>query len=140
MKNKDKKKKIQKRITDNILSVVIVSILFIICCVSYIRHEILMKDSNMTVAVVLSISEEPGIRWGYQVSVLYSVNKIKYLKIVPVSSNDYNIGEKYLIRYSMKDPSISEVIWSEKVADESWILETDSERKQSLDSIYKKEN
>ena len=88
-----------------------------------------MKDSNMTVAVVLSISEEPGIRWGYQVSVLYSVNKIKYLKIVPVSSNDYNIGEKYLIRYSMKDPSISEVIWSEKVADESWILETDSERK-----------
>lgn len=114
-----KKSKHKKRDTDKILTIVIVSVLIVVCSVSYIRQKKMLKEYGVTTCVVVSINNEPGTRWGYQYNVCYYVNDKKYHQRFSVSKKKYRIGDKFRIKYSIKDPDISEVLWDERVMDDS---------------------
>lgn len=116
-----KKSKHKKRNTDKILTIVIVSVLIVVCSVSYIHKTIMLKEYGITTCVVVGINKEPGIRWGYQYNVCYNANKNQYNHRVSVSSIKFRIGDKFRIKYSLKDPDICEVLWDERVMDDSLI-------------------
>jgi len=114
-----KKNKPKKRDTDKILTIVIVSVLFVVCSVSYIHQQIMLKEYGVTTCVVVSINNEPGTRWGYQYNVCYYANNIKYHHRFSVSKKKYRTGDKFRIKYSIKDPNICEVLWDEKIENSS---------------------
>lgn len=84
----------------------------------------MLKDSNITTCEVIYKRKRPGRGLtGRVAGVLYYVENKEYRREYINSSDNYKIGDKFLIRYSIKDPGISEVLWDEKVADESWSVD-----------------
>ena len=115
-----KKSKHKKRDTDKILTIVIVSVLIAVCSVSYIHQKKMLKEEyGITTCTVVGINNEPGTRWGYQYNVCYYVNNKKYHDRISVSKIKFRIGDKFRIKYSIKDPDICEVLWDERVMDDS---------------------
>ena len=110
-----KKSKSKKRDTDKILTIVIVSVLIIVGSVSYIHQQRMLKEYGVTTCIVIGIDNEPGARWGYQYNVCYYANNKKYHHRFSVSSIKFKIGDKFRIKYSIKDPNICEVLWDEKI-------------------------
>lgn len=113
------KQKKGKTDTDKILTIGIISVLFVICSVSYIHKTLMLKEYGITTCVVVGINKEPGIRWGYQYNVCYNANKSQYYHRVSVSSIKFRIGDKFRIKYSIKDPNICEVLWDERIMEDS---------------------
>ena len=114
---KNKKNKVGKNKIDKeklYASILIIGISFFLS-VSYCHKRKMLKDSKITTCVVLGFNEEPGIRWGYQVNVCYYVNEKKYFHRVSVKSIKCRIGDKFRIKYSLKDPNVYEVLWDEKI-------------------------
>ena len=63
-----KKSKSKKRDTDKILTIVIVSVLFVVCSVSYIHQKIMLKEYGITTCVVVDRRKKPGK--GFMVTLL----------------------------------------------------------------------
>lgn len=111
-----KKSKSKKRDTDKILTIVIVSVLFVVCSVSYIHQKIMLKEYGVTTCVVVDRRKKPGKGfYGYLAKIEYYVNDKQYTHEFPNSSDDYKIGDCFKIRYSIKDPDICEVLWDKKI-------------------------
>ena len=114
-----KKNKHKKRDTDKILTIVIVSVLFVVCSVSYIHKTIMLKEYGVTTCVVVHRRNKPGLSSGFLAKIEYYVNNKQYTHEFPNSSDDYKIGDCFKIRYSIKDPDICEVLWDEKIENSS---------------------
>ena len=117
MKNKSKHK---KRDTDKMLTIGIVSVLFVICSVSYIHQKIMLKEYGVTTCVVVDRRKKPGKAfYGYLAEIEYYVNNKQYTHEFPNSSDNYKIGDKFRIKYSIEDPNICEVLWDERIMEDS---------------------
>ena len=114
---KNKKNKVGKKKIDieKLLTAIIIIGLSIFLSISYYHKRKMLKDSKITTCIVVGFNEEPGTRWGYQVNVCYYVNEKKYFHRVSVKSIKCRIGDKFRIKYSLKDPNVYEVLWDEKI-------------------------
>lgn len=118
---KNKKHKVGKKKIDieKLLTAIIIIGLSIFLSISYYHKRKMLKDSKITTCIVVGFNEEPGTRWGYQVNVCYYVNEKKYFHRVSVSSIKCRIGDKFRIKYSIKDPNVYEVLWDERILEDS---------------------
>ena len=114
-----KKNKHKKRDTDKILTIVIVSVLIVVCSVSYIHQKKMLKEYGVTTCTVVDRRNKPGLSSGFLAKIEYYVNNKQYTHEFPNSSDNYKIGDRFRIKYSIKDPNISEVLWDERVMDDS---------------------
>ena len=114
--NKEKRQyhKLQKVIT-----IVIISVLVVICSVSYIRKKIMLNESGVTTCTIIDIQNESGLSSGLQAKIYYYVNGIKFTSYNLLPSRKYRVGEKYQLKYSIKDPSTYEIIWDERILEDS---------------------
>ena len=114
--NKEKRQyhKLQKVIT-----IVIISVLVVICSVSYIRKKIMLNESGVTTCTIIDIQNESGSSSGLQAKIYYYVNGIKFTSYNLLPSRKYSVGEKYQLKYSIKDPSTYEIIWDERILGDS---------------------
>jgi len=118
---KNKKNKVGKKKIDieKLLTAIIIIGLSIFLSISYYHKRKMLKDSKITTCIVVGFNEEPGTRWGYQVNVCYYVNEKKYFHRVSVKSIKCRIGDKFRIKYSLKDPNVYEVLWDERILEDS---------------------
>lgn len=118
-KGKSKKKDKKKIDIDKLLTIVIITVLSVLLSFSYCHKKVMLKDTKTTTCIVVDRRKKPGTSFtGYLAKVEYHVNDKLYTTEVPHSSDDYIIGEKFRIKYSIKDPTICEVLWDEKVLEE----------------------
>ena len=118
-KGKSKKKDKKKIDIDKLLTIVIITVLSVLLSFSYCHKKVMLKDTKTTTCIVVDRRKKPGTSFtGYLAKVEYYVNDKLYTTEVPHSSDDYIIGEKFRIKYSIKDPTICEVLWNEKVLGE----------------------
>ena len=112
--NKERKNhKIQKVIT-----IVIISALVVICSVSYIRKRIMLNEWGITTCKIIDTHNEPGLSSGLQAKIYYYVNDTQYISYDLLPSRKHKVGEKYKLKYSIKDPNTYEVLWDEQVLGE----------------------
>ena len=66
--NKEKRQyhKLQKVIT-----IVIISVIVVICSVSYIRKKIMLNESGVTTCTIIDIQNESGLSSGLQAKIYY---------------------------------------------------------------------
>lgn len=113
-KGKRQHHKLQK-----VIAIVIISVLVVICSVSYIRKKILLNESGVTTCKIIDIQNEPGLSSGLQAKIYYYVNGIKFTGYDLLPSRKHSVGEKYQLRYSIKDPSTYEILWDERILEDS---------------------
>ena len=118
-KGKSKKKNKKKIDIDKLLTIVIITVLSVLLSFSYCHKKVMLEDTKTTTCIVVDRRKKPGTSFtGYLAKVEYYVNDKLYTTEVPHSSDDYIIGEKFRIKYSIKDPTICKVLWDEKVLEE----------------------
>ena len=117
-KGKSKKKDKKKIDIDKLLTIVIITVLSVLLSFSYCHKKEMLKDTKTTTCIVVGFNDEPGIRSGYQINVCYYANEKEYYHRASVSSIKCKIGDKFRIKYSIKDPTICEILWDEKVLGE----------------------
>ena len=61
---------------------------------------------------------EPGLSSGLQAKIYYYVNDTQYISYDLLPSRKHKVGEKYKLKYSIKDPNTYEVLWDEQVLGE----------------------
>lgn len=117
-KGKSKKKNKKKIDIDKLLTIVIITVLSVLLSFSYCHKKEMLKDTKTTTCIVVGFNDEPGIRSGYQINVCYYANEKEHYHRASVSSIKCKIGDKFRIKYSIKDPTICEVLWDEQVLGE----------------------
>ena len=117
-KGKSKKKNKKKIDIDKLLTIVIITVLSVLLSFSYCHKKEMLKDTKTTTCIVVGLNDEPGIRSGYQINVCYYANEKEHYHRASVSSIKCKIGDKFRIKYSIKDPTICEVLWDEQVLEE----------------------
>ena len=102
--------KMQKRI-----NCVVITIIAIIISVLFAYRYLMLEQSGITVCKVIEKSLKPGtgIVRGEQAIVEYYANGKLYKSIEWNSSNSYMVGDCFKLEYSIKNPQISKVLWSE---------------------------
>ena len=105
---KKKEKSIQRKI-----NWVVSIILIIFLPIAYIYKCQILKESGITTCKVIDIRRKPGtgVVRGKQTTVEYFIDNQCYETIEWNSSDNYAIGDCFLLEYSFADPQIADVLW-----------------------------
>ena len=105
---KKKEKSIQRKI-----NWVVSIILIIFLPIAYIYKCQMLKESGITTCKVIDIRRKPGtgVVRGKQTTVEYFIDNQCYETIEWNSSDNYAIGDCFLLEYSFADPQIADVLW-----------------------------
>ena len=105
---KKKEKSIQRKI-----NWVVSIILIIFLPIAYIYKCQMLKESGITTCKVIDIRRKPGtgVVRGKQTTVEYFIDNQCYETIEWNSSDNYDIGDCFLLEYSFADPQIADVLW-----------------------------
>lgn len=112
MKSTRSPKKKEKSMQTKINWVVSI-ILIIFLPIAYIYKCQMLKESGITTCKVIDIRRKPGtgVVRGKQATVEHFVDNQCYETIEWNSSDNYAIGDCFLLEYSFADPQIADVLW-----------------------------
>lgn len=111
-----KKKKNKKKNNDNdqrYFNYFIIVVIAALCITSYFRKKDAMKVTGIVICKLIRESPILGrsISIGKNVTLEYYVERKRYETIRRKPDDSYDIGDCFLLEYSIKDPEICEVLW-----------------------------